>query len=48
MAESPYFFAPTNPAVKFGSELAKVAKDNAELASFTNTDWARSTRSAAR
>jgi putative spermidine/putrescine transport system substrate-binding protein len=41
MAEAPYFFAPTNPKVKFGAELGKIAKDNEALAAMTNTDWAK-------
>ncbi|MBV8167322.1 MAG: extracellular solute-binding protein [Alphaproteobacteria bacterium] len=41
LAEAPYFFAPTNPKVRFGSELARVAPDNAALAKITNTNWAK-------
>ncbi|PKU24200.1 extracellular solute-binding protein [Telmatospirillum siberiense] len=39
MAGAPYYLAPTNSKVAFGSEMALIAKNAGEIDQFVQTDW---------
>jgi putative spermidine/putrescine transport system substrate-binding protein len=41
LAGSPYFIAPTNTKVPFGSAMAAIAKNAAAMDQFVQTDWAK-------
>jgi putative spermidine/putrescine transport system substrate-binding protein len=41
MAGAPYYIAPTNTKVPFGSAMAAIAKNASEMDSFVQTDWAK-------
>ena len=41
MAGTPYFIAPTNKQVAFGSAMAAIAKNAGEMDNFVQTDWAK-------
>ena len=41
MAGAPYYIAPTNAAVPFGSEMAKIAPNAAAMDAFVQTDWSK-------
>jgi putative spermidine/putrescine transport system substrate-binding protein len=41
MAGAPYYIAPTNTKVAFGSAMAAIAKNASEMDSFVQTDWAK-------
>jgi putative spermidine/putrescine transport system substrate-binding protein len=41
MAGAPYYIAPTNATVPFGSEMAKIAPNARAMDAFVQTDWAK-------
>lgn len=44
MAGAPYYLAPTNSRVPFGSEMAAIARNASEMDQFVQTDWAKINR----
>lgn len=41
MAGAPYYIAPTNTTVPFGSEMAKIAPNAGTMDTFVQTDWSK-------